>query len=98
MRKKDVKIGGTYLAKVSQKKVLVQILRESPHGGWDARNEKTGRTVRIRTAGRLTIAQSHPVCDCCEHPTPQSLLFDRPGGHTQCHDCSIADTLLFGDY
>jgi len=54
MRKKDVQIGKSYLAKVSGKKVMVRILRESPYGGWDACNETTGRQVRIRTAGRLT--------------------------------------------
>ena len=53
MRQKDVVIGRYYLAKVSGKMVIVRIERESPYGGWDARNTKTLRMVRIKTAGRL---------------------------------------------
>lgn len=55
MRKAQVQIGGTYRAKVSGRKVMVRILRESIYGGWDARNLSTGRDVRIRTAGRLSV-------------------------------------------
>ena len=55
MKKNQVEIGGTYIAKVSGQRTKVTILRESPHGGWDARNTATGRTIRIRTAARLTL-------------------------------------------
>jgi len=54
MRKKDVSIGGKYLAKVSGARVMIQILGESQFGGWDAKNLATGRQIRIKTAGRLT--------------------------------------------
>jgi hypothetical protein len=54
MKKANVQIGGTYQAKVSNKRVMVKILKENPYGGWVARNLSTGRDVRIRTAGRLT--------------------------------------------
>jgi len=53
MKKADVEIGGTYVAKVSGNLVAVRIDRESPYGGWDAANLATGRSVRIRTAARL---------------------------------------------
>jgi hypothetical protein len=53
MRKKDVVIGGRYLAKVSEKLTWIIILGESIHGGWLARSESTGRAIRIRTAARL---------------------------------------------
>jgi hypothetical protein len=53
MKKRDIKIGETYLAKVSGKLVPVRIASESPHGGWNAVNTTTGREVRIRTAARL---------------------------------------------
>jgi len=53
MKKSDVQIGHTYLAKVSGQVVPVKILSESPYKGWVARNEKTGREVRIRSAQRL---------------------------------------------
>jgi len=36
MKKADVKGGGRYTAKVSDKVVVVRIDAENPHGGWDA--------------------------------------------------------------
>jgi short subunit dehydrogenase-like uncharacterized protein len=53
MKKADVKIGGEYFAKVTNKKVTVRIDAESPHGGWDATNLSTNKKVRIKTVGRL---------------------------------------------
>lgn len=68
MRKQDVIIGSVYIAKVSGKRVRVRIdsVREVPgyanyYGGttraatrWSATNLATGRTVKIRSAQRLT--------------------------------------------
>ena len=56
VKKANVKIGGTYVCKVSGRLAKVRILRESPHGGWDAVNEVTRRDVRIRSAQRLRCA------------------------------------------
>lgn len=53
MKKADVKIGGRYVAKVSDKLAVVRIDRVSPYGGWEATNVATGRSVRIRSAQRL---------------------------------------------
>jgi hypothetical protein len=53
MKKNEVKVGGTYLAKVSDKVVPVRIDGENPHGGWDATNEATGKKVHIKSAQRL---------------------------------------------
>ena len=53
MKKADVKINGLYAAKVSGKLVAVEIVCESPYGGWDAINTETNRDVRIRSAARL---------------------------------------------
>lgn len=53
MKKAQVRLGGRYEAKVSNKIVVVRLLRESPYGGWDAVNEATGRTIRIKSAARL---------------------------------------------
>lgn len=53
MRKKDVRVGERYTAKVSGRVVVVRIVGEYSYGGWEARNEETGRTVRIKTAARL---------------------------------------------
>jgi len=52
--KKNVKAGDHYIANVSGKKVPIRIIGESRYGGWDAENTKTGRRIRIKTAGRLT--------------------------------------------
>jgi hypothetical protein len=53
MKKNEVKVGGIYAAKVSDKVVPVRITGESRHGGWDAVNEATGKAVRIKSAQRL---------------------------------------------
>ena len=53
MRKADVSVGHCYSAKVSGKLTYVRLDRESRYGGWDATNLATGRSVRIKTAGRL---------------------------------------------
>ena len=53
MNRDDVQIGAAYTAKVTNKVVEVRIDAESPHGGWDATNLASGRTVRVKTARRL---------------------------------------------
>ena len=63
MKKNEVKVGGRYSAKVSDKVVVVRIDVESPHGGWDATNEATGKKVRIKSAQRLrgAVHKSKPM-------------------------------------
>jgi hypothetical protein len=51
--KKDVKLGSVYIAKVSNQLVPVQIVNPSSLGGWDARNLRTGRWIRIKSAAKL---------------------------------------------
>ena len=53
MKKKDVKIGETYVAKVSGILAPVKILGENRYGGWDGMNVRTGRPIRIKSAQRL---------------------------------------------
>ena len=53
MKKNEIKIGTTYLAKVTGKVVPVKITRENRLGGWDAVNTATGKTIRIKSAARL---------------------------------------------
>jgi len=53
MKKAQIQIGGRYVAKVSGAETVVRIVGESRYGGWDARNERTGKPVRIRSAQRL---------------------------------------------
>jgi len=63
MKKHEVKVGGTYLAKVSDKVVPVRIDAENRHGGWDATNTATGKKVRIKSAQRLrgAVHKSKPL-------------------------------------
>jgi len=53
MKRQDVNIGSTYIAKVSGVLAKVRIARQSPYGGWHGTNLATGREVRIRGAARL---------------------------------------------
>ncbi len=53
MKKDQVQIGGTFVAKISGKLATVRIDTESPYGGWNATNVDTGRKVRIKSAQRL---------------------------------------------
>ena len=53
MKKAEVHIGSTYIAKVSGVLAKVRITAESPYGGWRGTNLATGRKVRIRSAARL---------------------------------------------
>ena len=53
MKKKDIKIGHVYMAKVSGKIAPVKITGECSYGGWSGTNMKTGRTVHIRGCQRL---------------------------------------------
>lgn len=54
---KDVKIGGRYIAKVSDKLTTIRVTgiftyntRTANRGGWVAINEATGRTIKFKTA------------------------------------------------
>lgn len=53
MKNSEVTLGGTYLAKVTDKVVSVRLDATNPHGGWDATNLATGKKVRIKSAQRL---------------------------------------------
>lgn len=53
MKKKNVAIGGLYMAKVNGRFSRVRIDSESPYGGWNATNTRTGRRIRIKSAQRL---------------------------------------------
>ena len=53
MKKSEIEVGTTYIAKVSGVLAKVRITGESPYGGWRGKNLATGREVRIRSAARL---------------------------------------------
>jgi len=56
MKKNEVKIGGVYAAKVTNKLVQVRIDAESRYGGWDATNLATNKKVRIKSPAKLRAA------------------------------------------
>jgi len=58
MRKSEVVNGGRYTTKITGKITTVKILGENRFGGWNATNEATGRTVRIKSAQKLRSAVS----------------------------------------
>jgi hypothetical protein len=80
MKKRDIKIGETYLAKVSGKLVPVRITSESPHGGWNAVNTTTGREVRIRSAARLRrpLDTGSLPAPKAHHPAPAAAADETP--------------------
>ena len=53
MQKHNIKVGTTYIVKVSGTLAKVRLTREHPRGGWYGTNLATGREIRIRTAARL---------------------------------------------
>ena len=70
MKRRDIKIGETYIAKVSGKLVPVRIKGESPYGGWDAINTTTGALLaRIRVG-----AGPHGLC-----------IYPQPGRYSLGH-------------
>lgn len=56
MKASEVKLGGIYAAKVSDKVAPVQLISESLHGGWNAKNLTTGKVIRVKSAQRLRYA------------------------------------------
>jgi len=53
MRKDQVHVGHTYVAKISDKLTRVRIDGENAHGGWDATNLTTNKKVRIKSPAKL---------------------------------------------
>lgn len=58
MKRSEVKIGGVYIAKVTNRLVQVRIDAKSRYGGWEGINLRTGINLRIRSATRLRSAVS----------------------------------------
>ena len=53
MKKNEVKVGGMYVAEVSDKLVTVRIDSTHSGGGWNATTTATGKRIRIKSAQRL---------------------------------------------
>lgn len=96
MKKADVKIGTTYVVKVSGLLVPVTLDAESPHGGWTGTNTKTGRQVRIRTAAKLRRVYQ-PVTDKAMKPDRIRALRDEAGSAGDLAQVDLCDRALNGD-
>jgi len=46
MKKHEIEVGKSYLAKISGRLTAVRAISESPYGGWCGVNTATGRRVR----------------------------------------------------
>ena len=64
MQKHNIKVGSTYIVKVSGTLAKVHLTREHPRGGWYGTNLATGREIRIRTAARLR-SEAKPAGEKC---------------------------------
>jgi len=53
MKKNEVKIGGLYHAKVSDRLVTIRIDSAHTRSGWNATNTRTGKRIHIKSAQRL---------------------------------------------
>ena len=59
MKRDEVEVGGTYLAKVGSRSVEVRIERENPKGGWEAKSVATGKPIRGFARETLTMLERH---------------------------------------
>jgi hypothetical protein len=83
MKKSEVKIGGVYTAKVTNKIVQVRIEAESRYGGWDATNLETGKKVRIQSAARLRGEASTTAAEPSASEKPKRGTAKKSAGETK---------------
>ena len=61
MKKAEIKIGGYYQAKISNRLTIVRIDSKTLHGnGWMVTNMNTNRQIRIRSAAKLRREMQWP--------------------------------------
>src|SRR4051812_46212581 len=53
MKKDEIEVGGTYLAKVGVRSVEVTIESENGKGGWNAKSVATGKPIRLKDPKHL---------------------------------------------
>lgn len=82
MKKDEVAIGRTYLAKVSDKVVPVRIDAEHPRQGWFATNQVTGKRVHIKSAQRLRREVGRNGTQQRTDAPPESTPADAPVAET----------------
>jgi len=81
MKKNEIKVGGVYVAKVSDKLVTVRIDSTHSRGGWNATNTATGRAIRIKSAQRLRRpAKGRKTSGEAAEPTAETVAEWRADG------------------
>ena len=85
MKKAEVKIGGVYYAKVTNRKVEIRIDAEKPRGGWEATNLATGKKITIKSAQRLqgevgakSAKTAETVASAEETTSPPKAVLKKP--------------------
>lgn len=76
MKKTEVRIGSTYLAKVTNALCPVRITGINPFGGWNGLNMTTNYRVRIHRAGKLRY-EVQPCNNCGRYIPIESHTCDR---------------------
>ena len=79
MKKNEIKIGGLYVAKVSDRLVTVRIDSTNSHGGWNGTNTATGKRIRVKSAQRLRAAAGGRTK---RHETPEAGADDATADAT----------------
>ena len=96
MLKKDVKIGGVYTAKVTNRLVQVRIDSVNRHGGWEATNLSTRKKVRIKSPQRLRAAVGDDVAKVEKSSKKATVAAEPPQTPTSpptCEDTAKSESL-----
>ncbi len=81
MKKNEVKVGGMYVAKVSDKLVTVRIDSTHSGGGWNATNTATGKRIRIKSARCLRgAAKKTTKADAADKAATKQAKPKKAGG------------------
>ena len=82
MKNSEVQIGATYLVKVADNLVPVKLIREHSSGGWEGVSEKTGKTIRIKSAQRLRKRLADAAPGAAKVPEATQEAKAEPGRDT----------------
>ena len=95
MQKHNVKVGTTYIVKVSGRLAKVRIAGEHDRGGWIGTNLATGREIRIRSAARLRseVAQLTTQIGSREARLSNAKYLERAPADVVAGDRAILDEM-----
>lgn len=78
MKKSQVEIGKVYAAKISGKIQPVRITGVNQYGGWNGRNETTGREIHIKSAQKLRYQIAEQMVDLAVKLARCTTCGERP--------------------